>query len=247
MLISIKIKYVLETRSICCDTEMLLSDLKLMVSSIFNLDESLLILSLNDRNLFDDKKTLLQHGLVDDATVVASLRSVAGPGAKRFDTKSIVSNPMFKNLMNDPDGLKNMMGMFQDGNDSSNSIFNNPQVLEEMQKIAEDPDYLNTAAKNADVAMARLDTIPGGLNYIQSMVNDIPDLNKKNLQTGINVNVPMKDEIPNENVRVNWLVKYRKELNDLKKLGFTDIQRNVNALKQSNGDIEKTIRILTGV
>ena len=261
MQIKIKIKHELNVRELCVDEEAKLSDLKMMLQEMTEVDDSEQILVLNERVLLDDRKSLHQLGFKEGAVVVLRAKKRRSPEPSVQGSQAdLFKNPLVQNMMKNPEGMKSMMSMFPglekeiDKNEELRQMVNNPNFMEEMNKLAADPEYFNQQAKNADVAMARLETLPGGLNMINSMVKDVNDpLSKiinKNMQSseirgGHTVREAVKDAVPNPSVNVNWLVVYRKQIYELSKFGFTDIQRNLIALKQCKGDLGETILFLT--
>ncbi|RVD92424.1 hypothetical protein TUBRATIS_10760 [Tubulinosema ratisbonensis] len=145
-----------------------------------------------------------------------------------------------------------------DKNSELRQMIQSENFMEEMGKLSNDTNYYNQQAKNADIAMSRLETLPGGINLMNSMVNDISNpLNKfmdqnkgvKDLK-GENISNIFTEPIPYSNQSslnqsVNYLLLYRKELSQLKKIGFTDLRKNLEALKKSQGDLVETVELLT--
>lgn len=260
MQINVKIKYELSMRDLLADTEMKLSDLKLMIQEMTEIEENDQILTFNDRVLVDDRKSLQQLGFRDGAVVClrAKKRRVSEPA--QGSQTDLLKNPFVQNLMKNPEGMKSMISMFPgleneiDKNEELRQMVNNPNFMDEMNKLAADPEYFNQQAKNADVAMARLETMPGGIDALKNMVQDVNDplsnimtkaLQNGDIKGGHRVNDVVKEAIPNPKVNINWLVHYRKQIRELNKFGFTDIQRNLVALKQCKGDLSKAILFLT--
>lgn len=261
MQIKIKVKHDLNLRDICADSEMRLSDLRMMLWEMTEVEESDQILTLSERVLLDDKKTLRQLGFQDGSVVTLKAKRRRAPEPSSQGSQAdLLRNPLVQGLMKNPEGMRSMMSMFPglekeiDKNEELRQMVNNPNFVEEMNKLAADPEYFNQQAKNADVAMARLETLPGGLSMINSMVRDVNDpltkLAAKNLLSsdirgGHQVQDVVRDAVPNPAVSTNWLVIYRKQIHELSKFGFTDIQRNLIALKHCKGDLGETILFLT--
>lgn len=148
----------------------------------------------------------------------------------------------------------NIIEKEMDKNSELRQMIQSENFMEEMGKLSNDTNYYNQQAKNADIAMSRLETLPGGINLMNSMVNDISSpLNKLMDQNksvrdlkGENISYIFNEPIPStNNGSVNYLLKYRKELAQLKKIGFTDLRKNLEALKKSHGDLVETVEILT--
>lgn len=261
MQIKIKIKHDLSSREIVADTETRLADLKMMIQAMTDIEEVDQVLTFNDRVLVDDRKSLAQLGVREGAVMClkAKRRRPSEPGqAAQGNPAELLKNPFVQNLMKNPEGMKSMMSMFPglekeiDKNDELRQMVNNPNFMEEMNKLAADPEYFNQQAKNADVAMARLETLPGGLNMISSMVKEVNDpisdvmtRDSAEIKGGHQNSDVERAAVPNPKVTVNWLVHYRKQINELNRFGFTDIQQNLIALKQCKGDLKATILFLT--
>ncbi|KAG0441256.1 Ubiquitin domain-containing protein DSK2a [Dictyocoela muelleri] len=218
--------------------------------------------------------------------------------------KSLISNPMVKNMFKDKDAMKsmieNMPGMKEEleKNSELRMMLNNPQMYEEIEKIAEDPEYMNQQLKNVDLAMQKLENIPGGLNMMNSLMNDIRDplstmmdgqsymkiksvgkevtdkhktgriyKNEKNINNhdnkdgGINRkdgSIDNKDvSIDNNNInhkdssinidplpnpwggkKRNYVVLFKDQLEILRECGFTDLNKNIEALRRNEGDVD---------
>lgn len=139
-------------------------------------------------------------------------------------------------------------------NSELRQIIQSENFMEEMGKLSNDTNYYNQQAKNADIAMSRLETLPGGINLMNSMVNDISNpLNKlmdqnKNVGNlrGENISDILSEPIPSaNNSSVNYLLIYREQLSQLKRIGFNDMRKNLEALKKCEGDLVETVEILT--
>lgn len=262
MQIKIKVKHNLSLRELSADSEMKLSDLRMMVQEMTEVEEADQMLMLNERVLLDDKKTLDQLGFRDGTVVVLRTKKSRAPvpASQSSSQTDLLRNPFVQNLMKNPEGMRSMMSMFPgleneiNKNEELRQMVNNPNFAEEMNRLAADPEYFNQQAKNADVAMARLETLPGGLNMINSMVRDVNDplsrvvergLQSPDIRGGHHVREAVRDAVPNPNVSVNWLVVYRKQIHELSRFGFTDIQRNLIALKHCKGNLSETILFLT--
>lgn len=265
MQIKIKIKYELCTKELLTDTEMKLSDLKLMIQEMLNVEESNQILTFKDRMLVDDKKSLSQLGFINESVVNVKTKKkkaveIVQPANSANNQSIFLKNPFMKGFMKNSEGIKSMVSIFPgleseiDKSEELRQIVNNPSFMDEMNKLATEPEYFNQQAKNVDVFMARLETLPGGLNTISSMVKDLNDpisnimnknLHNPQIKAGNKVDDIVREALPNPKVNVNWLVVYRKQINELKRFGFTDIQKNLIALKQCKGNINETILFLT--
>ena len=58
-------------------------------------------------------------------------------------------------------------------------ILNNDGMEDEIEKLTQDNDYLNNQMRNVDLAMAKLENMPGGMNIMSSMLKDTQELNLK--------------------------------------------------------------------
>ncbi|KAG0416959.1 Ubiquitin domain-containing protein DSK2a, partial [Dictyocoela roeselum] len=139
-------------------------------------------------------------------------------------------------------------------------MLNNPQLYEEMERIADDPGYMREQLKNVDLAMQKLGNMPGGLNMMNSMMQDLRDpftvamdgsshMNIKALKEnkGMEKDGKLGDNmvqpdgpLPNPwgTKRKNYVVIYRDQLEVLRECGFTDLSRNIETLRRTDGDVD---------
>jgi len=112
MQIKIKIKHDVCSKEIVADTETRLSDLKLMIQEMTDIDEGEQVLTFNDRVLVDDKKSLAQLGFRDGAVVClkAKKRRPSEPAQPaQGNPAEMLKSPFVQNLMKNPEGMKSMM------------------------------------------------------------------------------------------------------------------------------------------
>lgn len=112
-----------------------------------------------------------------------------------------------------------------------------------------DSDYMNLQLRNADVTMAKLENIPGGINMMSGLMREAEDPFKSfnqaaSLKSGNHILEKTKASLPGTS-KTNLSVEYQEQLSELKQIGFENIRENMEALSRSGGDLQEAIEILT--
>jgi ubiquilin len=271
MSLSVTIKYQNRTYEIEIDFSETLKELKTRIESVSDISLDDQILTFNDRFLTDEKKSMRELNIQNRSIIYMKKRNrnedISFDAPRRPDPNEVMlSNPMVKKFLKNPESMKGMLEMFpgikeeMEKNPDLRMMMNNKQVLEEFGKMADNPEYMNQQLKNADIAMSKLENIPGGLNLMNSMLKDVRDPlssaldlsfgGKKDISEGQRVENVILEPIPNPVVHKNEensLIKYRGQLSELRKFGFKDVQKNIKALKLFSGDVEDALSYLKEV
>lgn len=210
-----------------------LQDLKHAVARLTHIGLKSLILLYNNVPLTDDHLQI--HKLVpDDTTLHTAILSPSSVPTQNLE--SIVE--MFPELKTQMEKNKQLKEFVASGN-----------LQDEFDKMAKNPKYMNEQLRSIDLAMSKLENIPGGLNMMSSMVNEVSEpLNEIFTKKGKNV----KEGVRIEDVNVqrvgankeNLKLRYAVQLQELKSLGFADAGRNLAVLRTCDGDLENAICIL---
>lgn len=234
--------------------------LKSKISELFSLPKEELNIYFKDTFLWDEKKTIRELKINENDTIILKKKNLKIiPKENNNLTKDILKNPFLKNALNDPESMKNMI-KFVPGlekqmkkNPEMKRIFNNPNTIQEIKKMTEDPDYYDYQLKNIDLAMSKLENLPGGFNMMNSFTKEFVNpfsflgkelkLNsqeeKKSMETEI-----IKNVWNEQKNKKNLLIFYRKEIMEIKKYGFTDLNLICNCLSEAEGDIEIALALL---
>ncbi|KAF7694706.1 Ubiquitin domain-containing protein DSK2b [Cucumispora dikerogammari] len=158
---------------------------------------------------------------------------------KKFIKNMFENNPMFKKTLENNQEMKAML--------------NSGHLSDEIEKMIEDPEYMKEAMKNGELAMQKMENIPGGLSQINSYMEKVHDplrsvSQKKNYKSRLE-----KDDfdkfrhlgIKNCPIKGNGIgfVKYINEINYLDEKGFKDFKRNLELLEIFNGDLKSVIAV----
>ncbi|KAM0673296.1 Ubiquilin-3 [Gurleya vavrai] len=227
------------------DSELTISEFRRKVSNLINITTDKMILFYNDV-LLNGESEPISFFFPDNSTVFVTKKQDA--------KKPAFIEQMFGNS-NDPEAIYKMFpGLKKSAKDNKQlkELIQNGNLQEEMQKMMSNPSYMKEQMKNADLAMSKLENIPGGMDYINSMMSDVRDpldnMFKKKPQefkTGENRNSVINEPISAKNMKPNYLLLYVQQLSELRNYGFKDVSKNVEALIQSDGDLEIALSILT--
>ncbi|KAF7682876.1 Ubiquilin [Astathelohania contejeani] len=231
-----------------------LKELRTWAEKQCQIPQNEIVLIHEGRVLNSDQKTLDELELPINSVITVTRRPTApAPQATKPD---LLANPMLKGFLKDPETMKSMIEMFpgikdeMETNPDLRNALNNPQLIEEFENFAENPEYIQQQMKNVDIAMNRLSNLPGGLNMMNSMIKDVRDPLTSVLDRTINSETKIKAGTPiNQSVSAaipnpgsingqNSILRFRKQLAELRKYGFTNTEKNIMALKKHNGDIE---------
>ncbi|KAM0677236.1 Ubiquilin-1 [Binucleata daphniae] len=174
---------------------------------------------------------------------------------KKIDDKK--STHPFSNFLKDENNMESMLNMFPElkdkvkDNKQLKEMVQSGYLQEEMEKMMNNPAYMKEQLKNADLAMSKLDNIPGGMDMMNSMIKDVRDplesvLHKKvsDYKTGEIRKEIISNPIATQQEHVNYFIKYVQQLSELRVYGFKDVVKNVEALIKNNGDVEEAMNFL---
>ncbi|KRH92051.1 ubiquitin-like protein, partial [Pseudoloma neurophilia] len=161
-------------------TKNTLSFLKQQLSNVLEVPVNELLLSFNNRFLTEDKKTIEELKIKENDIIILKKRNLKIEPGQKNDTKDILNNPMLKNIVKDKKLMKQMVKSIIPEkeikkNEQLKNIMNNPHTIDEMEKIINNPDYYDQQLKNIDLAMSKLENIPGGFNMMHSLTREIRD------------------------------------------------------------------------
>lgn len=159
----------------------------------------------------------------------------------------ILSHPQLKEMMNKSPQLREAM--------------NNPQVLQDMLKLATNPQYYREAMIGADRAMSQLENIPQGFQMLRQLHEQIdtetldplmpkpkPKLYDSN-PTGFLQTNPLPNPWASPNSiplrTASAPPEYSSQMSELKNLGFDDASRNIEVLRHTKGNVQSAVDILT--
>ncbi|KAI5174979.1 hypothetical protein PAEPH01_2113 [Pancytospora epiphaga] len=254
MEINIKVQHLATIKEISVGHMESLCELKKRIEELYSIPASQQALMLDDRNISTSTKALRELGLRDGSTVVVKKIHRFQGQSKGTDLGSMMSNPMVKNMMKNPEMIKSIQNMFPDlkeemkQNKTLNMMINNGGLEEEMERLSMDSNYMNAQLRNVDVTMAKLENIPGGINMMSGMMKDLEDPLRliqvaPSFREGHKINKRMTETLPGSS-QGNLLVEYRKQLSELKEIGFSDVKENIRVLSSVNGDLEAALAIL---
>ncbi|ORD96550.1 UBQL2 [Hepatospora eriocheir] len=244
-----------DRKELSINKDITLEDLKILVSNAFNIpvDECILyyknrILNVNDIQLYklidfdkDIELSIKRH------VTTKILGKKEGGGMM-----SLMKNPMVKGMLKNPQTVKSIKNMFPEmleDNHELDNLINSGHLEDELNRMADDDEYLNSQLRNADVAMSKLETMPGGLNamnfYLKGFDQSPIGLFGKSNSFNVGSKIFEKETKTIEGtIKENPLVKYRSQNAILREIGFMDTQSNYKALIKSNGDLTEALEIL---
>jgi len=254
MAVLVKIQHLSATREIEIDPLATINDLKQRIEEIYNIPAAQQTLLLGNRNISTCAKQLHEIGLTHGSKIIVKRIHKFTGQQKRTDMNSLMKNPMIKNMMKNPETIKSIQEMFPDlkeelsQNKTLNMMINSGGLEEEIEKMSLDSDYMNTQMRNADLTMAKLENIPGGINMMSGMMKEVEDpfqclMGTPKLNSGHVVTERTRSAIPGKSKR-NLLVEYRKQLSEMKQIGFEDSKKNIDALERVGGDLEAALDLL---
>lgn len=201
---------------------------------------------------------------VDSSSIIYVSKVESSAGPKEIATKvcpkqdapsaGLPKNSEMRKIFSNPEVMKGILEMFPEmkkENPELKKIMESSQMMEEMAKLAEDPEYMNIQTKNIDIAMAKLETIPGGFNMLRSTLKVQKDPSAGIVEGGDSTHFKegsvsvkeAKNPVPNPwgTYNFNPILEYRKQVEYMKECGFTDIAKNINLLVKYHGDVDEAI------
>ena len=182
--------------------------------------------------------------------VVANEREPANPMSAMMGTMLERNPELMKSIITSHPQLKAMM----EKSPQLKEAMNNPQVLQDMVKLATNPQYYQEAMRSSDRAMSQLENIPQGFQMLSQLHRQVdtisPNTMTRPLKTNLYGSSPsgrlQTKPLPNP-----WSPKgarpeqnYNLAMEELKELGFADEERNKQVLKRTNGNVEAALEIL---
>ncbi len=254
MNVTIKIQHLSSIKELEVDIHEDVNSLKGRIENYFGIPRSQQSLMAGGRNISTSLNTLHELGIKEgDLVVVKKIRHLSGK-EQSIDMASMMSNPMVKGMLKNPEMLKSIQDIFPDlkdemtNNKSLNMIINNGGFEEELEKMSGNSEYMNQQLRNADLMMAKLSNIPNSMNMMSMMIKDVEDpfksvINYPVLNGGCKVNEKIRTSVPGT-CKYNLSVEYRKQLAELKEIGFDNIRENLEVLRRVEGDLQKALEIL---
>lgn len=242
------------------DIKSTLECFKKEVSNLVNLPVNELMLYFNDRLLTEDARTIEELKIHEnDMIFLRKINLKVEPGQKGDMAKDMLRNPMVKSMLKDPQMMKNMLQSMpgyekeMKKNHELKKMLNNPQAMEEFVKIADNPDYYDHQLRSVDLAMSKLENLPGGFNMMTTMNRDFTNP-LANMLSNHNLTIRAGDSsyrgpnnLPNiwgKKKHENPFLKYRSQIKEIMEMGFTDIADVSEAVVQTNGDVDAALDIL---
>lgn len=253
--VSIRVQHMATVRELKISLMERLTALKEHIESIFQIPATQQSLTLDGRNISTAAKPLGELGIREGALVVVRRIHQFRGQTKEADVSSVLKNPMVKGMLKNPEMLKSLQDMFPElkeelsNNKTLSMILNSSGLDEELEKMTTDNDYMSLQLRNADVTMAKLENIPGGINMMSGMMKEAEDPFRSlshgpNLKGGYKIDERITSSLPGSS-KQNSLVEYRKQLSELKEIGFDDVKENIEVLKSVDGDLEAALEVLT--
>lgn len=254
MAIQIKIQHLASIEEIELNPTDSLDILKKKIKEIYSIPVDQQSLTLEDRNIGTYSKQLDELGLRDGSVVVVKkIHRVTGK-IRSGGMGSLIKNPMVKSMLKNPQTIKSIQDMFPGlkdemaENSSLNMLMSNEGLEDELEKFAADDDYMNTQLRNADITMAKLENLPEGIKIMSSLAKDTQNLSSfqvppSELKGGERLTKKNLQSLPGQSKK-NSLVEYRKQLFELKQIGFENVRENVQILNSVNGDFQSALEIL---
>ncbi|KAM0680321.1 hypothetical protein GINT2_001376 [Glugoides intestinalis] len=223
--------------------------LKKRVEDLFSIPIDEQSLFFDDRNISTSSKPLSSLGLKDGSLIMVKrkrVHKIAGT-MRSGGLSSLVKNPMVKSMLKNPSTIKTMQEMFpglkdeMEVNSSLKMLLNTEGMEEELERVAADDEYINTQMRNADITMAKLQNLPDGIRIMSSAAKDAQGISFQmpmiDLRSGETLSAKNTKAIPGRNSK-NYLVEYRKQLLELKNIGFENVRENLEILKSVDGDLQ---------
>lgn len=254
MAIQIKIQHLASIEEVELDPTDSLDVLKKKIREIYSIPVDQQSLTLGNRNIGTCSKQLDELGLKDGSVVVVKkIHRVTGK-TRSGGMGSLIKNPMVKSMLKNPQTIKSIQEMFPGlkdemaENSSLNMLMSNEGLEDELERFAADDDYMNTQLRNADITMAKLGNLPEGVKIMSSLAKDTQNLSSFQVPP---VELKGGEQLTKKNLRSlpgpskkNSLVEYRKQLFELKQIGFENVKENVQILSSVDGDLQSALEIL---
>lgn len=254
-IIRLKLQFLTTEKEIEINESDTVDNLKVKVQESLSIPIDQQSLTVENRNIGMSTKIIAEIGLKNGSTVVVKRIHRINGTIKGVGLNSLIkNNPMVKSMLKNPSTIKTIQEIFpelkneMEENSSLNMLMNNEGMEDELERYAADDDYMNTQMRNADITMAKLQNLPDGARIMSSLVKDTSSLgmikpSPGELKGGQALTAKNNKAIPGKNT-VNYLVEYRKQLLELKNIGFEDVKENIEVLKSVNGDLQSAQQVL---
>ena len=230
-----------------------LAMIKNRIADKFEVDSRNIVLMLNSRTLSSEHLTAADMDIGESTRIV--LKIINRPvGSKGGNIKDLMNAPGVKSMLKNPLTVKMMKSMFKkdeasEDNETMRMLMNSEGFEDEMDKMAQGGEYLNTQLRNVDLAMAKLENMPGGMNIMSSMFKDVEDPLKKlkgetKYEGGFKTNEAPTERLSFNNKNINYELLYRREIKSLEQNGFTTKDDNLWALIKAEGNVDLAIEFL---
>ncbi|KAI5190685.1 ubiquilin [Nematocida minor] len=260
----VTVKYLQEVIEIEIGNEDTVETLKNKIEERINVQADGLRLTHKGGILSDTSKTMGALGIEDGAIIYANkMEKPTGPSEingevyhkpETHPSAAMMKDPGMKKIFSNPDimkGLLDMLPELKNENPEIRKLMESSEMLEQMSKLAEDPEHMNTQMKNLDIAMAKLETIPGGFNMLRGMLKTQKDPSESlaeesermHFKEGSKDAKPSSQPVPNPWGKYNFnpILEYRSQVKYMKECGFTDISSNIKLLIKHQGDVDSAI------
>lgn len=258
MKIKITIRYLSNNYSMEVDTNDKIESLCKSIERLLQIENSQQILSYNNRALTEYHRGIEEVGIQEGDVIYLKKRLMVKGEEKK--PSNMMSNPMVKGFLKNPDSMKNIMEMFpglkeeMSNNSELRSMMKNGNIQEEIAHMSENPNYMNEQMKNFDLTLSKLENMPGGFNMINNMLKDVQDpissaledslRGRNSYKEGTKIDNPITEPVPGASRGSNHLLRYKTELSFLRAMGFEDPKKNLNALVKHNGDLNLSVDYL---
>ncbi|KAI5180544.1 hypothetical protein NEOKW01_0848 [Nematocida sp. AWRm80] len=259
------VQYLQESIEIEVEENKTIDELKIILQERLGVPVDRQRLTLKGSVLSDGTRTIESIEDIEEAVIflnriekIEGPREIAGevyPKQELRPEMKAMKDSGIKKIFSNPEIMKGILDMFPEmkkENPELKKLMESTQMLEEMAKLAEDPEYMNTQMKNVDIAMAKLETIPGGFNMLRSMLKTQKDPNaglaesteNSHFKEGSTITKDKGRAAPNpwgSTTSFNPLLEYRKQVGYMKECGFKNISMNIRMLIKHHGDVDNAI------
>ncbi|OQS55668.1 hypothetical protein EHP00_1388 [Ecytonucleospora hepatopenaei] len=251
----VNVQHLASIKAIYINKEDRLLAIKQKVAEAFHLNFENITLKIGDQTLNVDHKTAEELNLTENTTLIVKYTTKIEGATKGNSIASLLDNQGVKSMLKNPQTIKMMKGFFKkedensEENETMRMMMNSEGLEDEIEKMTQGGDYMKTQLRNVDLAMAKLENMPGGMNMMSSMMKDVGDPLKmlkgnSSFNEGYSMTENQKEHISVNGKNINYELLYRKQMKELQKNGFSIKEDNLNALKQTGGNLDMAIMSL---
>jgi Ubiquitin family len=262
----VTVKYLQESVEVNVENSTTLSELKQKIERSTRLAPPKQKLTHKGAVLIDVARTLEELGVTDGAVIYLnrievdqqkqSIRELKGKAETH--EMAMMKDPNVKKMLENPDIMKNVMEMLPGlkkglkDNPELSKMLESPQMIEDISKFAQDPEYMNNQMKNTDIALAKLEKSPEGYVILKNILSfqdqctgardagrgsiEFQQGSQRDQDSGKPALNPWK-----KGIQFNPLVEYRKQMEYMKECGFTDTNTNMRLLIKHGGDADDAL------